>query len=427
MAMATTRGAVTLALALSVGCSSSSGTPSADSGPTTEAGLSRDGGTPHDAHTANDASALRDAATDVVAKHDVGSARDASTADAPTTPHDAGSSDANVGADANHLDPAIALASCAGMSMTLTLSNEEAYVDVPVGTEKGQFVLDYGSNFSFIDLSAFAAPGPTTTGCIRADVGGLCSVSDFAFFTAPMTVNLTAANYSGLTGTVRQAGIIGTDLLGQYVITLDYAGGHVYASPEASFCSASTLGSAGFVPLSVAGFFQNDTSTLEPFTDVDDAGDSQYTVPDVPTVAVQLDGIAALAQLDTGFSDLTSPYAVNINDALFAAVNGAHPGALVRDASLDQTLTTCEVDVSETVRGYRLATGAAFALGPAGAVARSYPNATIFLKETPDAAVSCGGISTWSVPAAQVGASFFDGMQALVFDPFSARVWIPKD
>ena len=36
----------------------------------------------------------------------------------------------------------------------------------------------------------------------------------------------------------------------------------------------------------------------------------------------------------------------------------------------------------------------------------------------------CGGIGTWTTPAAQIGASFFADVGVLVFDPFSSRVWI---
>jgi hypothetical protein len=39
----------------------------------------------------------------------------------------------------------------------------------------------------------------------------------------------------------------------------------------------------------------------------------------------------------------------------------------------------------------------------------------------------CGGIETWTVPAAQMGASFLVDAQAVVFDPISSRVWLPKD
>ena len=47
---------------------------------------------------------------------------------------------------------------------------------------------------------------------------------------------------------------------------------------------------------------------------------------------------------------------------------------------------------------------------------------TLFLKDSPAAIQACGGIGTWSEPAAQLGASFVnDG--TLVVDPFSQRLW----
>lgn len=409
-----------LVLAGSFGCSSASA-PSSGGAP--DAGL--DARPRSDAQLLPDAVAHRDAPSLVDARPavDVISAVDASDARASG---DAGLHDA--GTDAKAVDPATLLTSCAGTSMGLTVSDLLPYVDVPVGSEMGEFLLDYGSSFSTIDLSAFASPGPTTTGCIRQDVGGLCSVSDVAFFSAPETVDLTAENYSGLGGSLRQAGILATDITGELILTLDYAGGHVYGSTAAAFCTTSALEAAGLVSLSTTGFFENDTSSLEPFTDVDDAGTPGYTVPDIPTVPVQIAGVLALAQLDTGYRDTAMSFSVNINQAFFDALNAAHPGSLVRNASKDEMLTTCVEGVGQSLEAYELATGVSFGLGGvANAPARSYAGATIFLKGNPAAAVECGGISTWSVPAAQLGASFYVDMQTVVFDPFGAQVWIPKN
>ena len=419
-----TSSAWALALAGSFACSSSSSSGS--------------GGGPDSAGGGPDARAPTDApgSSDVISRFDGPSLVDARPAsDAVGSPLDGGdalaSGDGGIqdaGIDAKAVDPGTLLASCAGTSMGLTVSELLPYVDVPVGSEMGEFLLDYGSSFSTIDLSAFASPGPTTTGCIRQDVGGLCSVSDVAFFSAPETVELTASNYSGLGGSLRQAGILATDITGGLILTLDYAGGHVYGSTAAAFCSTSALEAAGLVALSTTGFFDNDTSSLEPFTDVDDAGTPGYTVPDIPTVPVQIAGVLALAQLDTGYRDTAMSFSVNINQAFFAALEAAHPGSRVRNSSKDEMLTTCVEGVSESVLAYDLASGVSFGLGgTANAPARSYTGATIFLKGNPDAAVTCGGISTWSVPAAQVGASFYVDMQTIVFDPFGDKVWIPKN
>jgi hypothetical protein len=184
------------------------------------------------------------------------------------------------------------------------------------------------------------------------------------------------------------------------------------------------LSVAGFVSLSTAGFYENDLALLEPFTDVDTNADPGDAVPNVPTVSVRVAGTLAVAQLDAGFDDSVTPFSVNINVPFFNAIPTS---ALVRDASLDETLTTCVSGVNETVTAYRLATGTTFDLVSDGsAPSHTYPNAVLFVKNTPADASSCGGIGTWTAPAAQVGASFYVDMRALVFDPFGAKVWVPR-
>jgi hypothetical protein len=46
------------------------------------------------------------------------------------------------------------------------------------------------------------------------------------------------------------------------------------------------------------------------------------------------------------------------------------------------------------------------------------------VKRTPSAARSCGGIGTWTAPAAQLAASFFVELGVVVFDPFGSRVFV---
>ena len=46
------------------------------------------------------------------------------------------------------------------------------------------------------------------------------------------------------------------------------------------------------------------------------------------------------------------------------------------------------------------------------------------LKDTPPGARQCGGIGTWSIPAAQVAASFHVDARRIVFDPYTSRVWM---
>jgi hypothetical protein len=147
-------------------------------------------------------------------------------------------------------------------------------------------------------------------------------------------------------------------------------------------------------------------------------------VPNVPTVTVRVAGVTALAQLDTGFDDTLVPHSLNINVAYFDALTLAAPQALVRDAAHDLSLSTC-VGVSENVQAYRLATGFALELlSTTGTAARTDPAAVLFVKRTPAAARVCGGIGTWTVPAAQLAGSALVAAGALVCDPVRSVVWL---
>jgi hypothetical protein len=352
---------------------------------------------------------------------DGGVGAEATSADGPAVGSDASAS------DGSSTNPLTALAVCLGTSKPLTISGQMPYYDVPIGAESGEFVLDFASTFSSIDLSAFAAPGPTTSGCDPSELGEECTVADFAFFASPGNVELETEDFSGTGGSVRQAGILGTDFLSEHILTLGYGAALVFASPASGFCSDSSLGAAGFVALSTAGFYENDESLLEPLTDVDSNGSASSGVPNVPTVSVSVAGASAVAQLDTGFDDDVTPFSVNINPAYLSAINSANPSALVRDSTLDTSLSTCVEGVTESVQAYRLASSTTFDfVASGGVVARSYTSSVLFVKNTPSSAASCGGIGTWTVPAAQVAASYYNDMGVVIFDPFSARVWIPK-
>jgi hypothetical protein len=355
----------------------------------------------------------------------------APTSDAPVSPSDARSEGSlpnnDAGSDAGAKDPLTLLAPCLGASVPIVLSGQMPYDDLPIGTLSGYFVLDFGSTFSSIDLGAFPSPGPMTSGCDPDELGQECTVEDFAFFSSPGSVVLVTEDYSDLSGSVRQAGILGTDFLSEHAVTLGYQAKLVFASPSAGLCSDSDLMAAGLLPLTTAGFYENDLSLLEPLTDVDSNGSAGSSVPNVPTVAVSVAGANAVAQLDTGFDDDVTPFSVNINPAFLVAIQSASTSAVVREPSLDSTLTTCVSGVDETLEAYRLASGTTFDfVADGGTTARSYASTVLFVKNTPSSAASCGGIGTWTVPAAQVGASYYNDMKVLVFDPYGAKVWIPK-
>jgi hypothetical protein len=308
----------------------------------------------------------------------------------------------------------------------MTIAGQEPYVDLHAGAVDGYFVLDFGSTFSSIDPTAFASPGISTSGCDPTQWGSQCTVSGFEFFSSsPGSVSLTIEDYSSITGFPRQAGIIGTDFMTEKAITLDYKDGLVFASDSSGFCKDSALTDAGFALLTTAGYYENDTTLLDPASDTDSSAQSG-NVPNVPTVHVSIGGSIANAQLDTGYDDAITPYSININEAFFNAIMSASPAPLVRDTSLDTSLSTC-TGVSEEVTGYRVASGGSLDfLAVDGSVARSYTSPAIFVKHNPASASSCGGIGTWTTPGAQVAASYFNDMGTMIFDPFYARVWVPR-
>src|SRR5206468_2777677 len=134
---------------------------------------------------------------------------------------------------------------------------------------------------------------------------------DFDFYGPWGTVHLDVQDHSGIVGSVRQAGMVGTDFLSLNVFTLDYEHGDVYRADQKSFCPDGVLLKAGLRPLSTAGYYASDPSKIK-------AG-----LPNVPTVPVRIGTVDAIAQLDTGFDDAVHRHSVNINTAFFSAVKAA--------------------------------------------------------------------------------------------------------
>ncbi len=285
------------------------------------------------------------------------------------------------------------------------------YVDVTVDGYRAAFLVDFATTATTIDLGAFPIPGPMATSCTSPNLGATCTFSSFDFFGEWGSVALRTDDHRGFGGAVRQAGILGTDFLAVHAFTLDYAGQTLRRAEQGAFCSDATLKAAGFSPLNTAGYYSHTPGSV--------------SGPNVPTVPLVVAGARAVAQLDTGFDDGFVPHAINVNEAFFRAIQATSPGALLRAPTLDAALTTCVAGLQETVEAYRLAPGTTSAfLDRNGVPVRPRGDTVLFVKRTPQAAYRCGGIGTWSEPAAQVASSFFHDAGALVFDPFQSVVWM---
>jgi hypothetical protein len=310
---------------------------------------------------------------------------------------------------------------CLGERQPLTIASQMPYALVSVGGLQGYMVLDFGASVSSITPASFQGGTPQPL------AGGGDRFGDFIFFGAWGTVQLLPQPQPAVQqlrsadgqAAIRQAGVLGTDFLAQHVYTLDYRAGHLWRATRGSFCADTALLGAGYRAVTTQHYYGPQPASLScPM-----AGAAPGGCVNIPTLPIRIGGVAAVAQLDTGYDDGRQPYSVNINAALFDALKAAKVKLKARpDISIQ--LSTCQPGVSEALEAYSVA-GAQFGMVDTAGVLVPHKarSVTLFVKRTPAAAAVCGGIGTWTQPAAQLGASFVaDG--ALVVDPFSARVWL---
>jgi len=299
-------------------------------------------------------------------------------------------------ADTSVSDP---LAACRIADRPLTFARQLPYAEVRIGSNTGLFLVDWGTTGSAIDPRHFtpSAPAPNNGTTNRWE--------GFDFFGLWSTVTLSPQDFSAFNDPVAQAGILGTDFLSSDAYLIDWPAARLSRID----CTPDQLRAAGFVAVSTAGYFTDDPSTLPPNT------------PNIPTIPIRLGTPTTFpAQIDTGFDDSLRGPAVNINRALYDQLP---PNAIIRTPSADLTLTTCVPGVTEPVLAHRLVAPLTL-VATDGTTAVDVPDVYVFLKDTPAAASSCGGIGTWSTPAAQLGVAVIASAGRVVFDPTTSRVWL---
>jgi len=329
---------------------------------------------------------------------------------------------------------------CLGETRSLIVANGMPYTPVRVQGRTGFFVVDLGADGSAISPGTFlrdatgGAADHAADGAGRGSAGSTARLAGGAagpmplpgssdrfagvdFFGPWAPLRLSVQDHSGIRGPLPQAGLIGTDLLSTHVITLDYANGLLRRATAKGFCSDGELRRAGFLPLSSRDYYGSSSADLRC-----PAAPRRGGCPNIPTIPVWIGSVTAVAQVDTGYADSLQPPSMNINQALLERLERAGV-PLIRVPDADLSLSSCVRGEVERVLAYRLSAGSAVELvGSNGSAVRRLPGVTLFLKDSPAAIKSCGGIGTWSEPAAQLGASFVnDG--TLVVDPFSQRLW----
>lgn len=297
---------------------------------------------------------------------------------------------------------------CVSEMKPLEVGSQMPYTKVKVGKAEGYFLIDFGTTTSTIDTSAFMNVAP------RLAANSTNRFEQFDFFGSWGTVMLTIQDHSNIQGlgAIQQAGILGTDFLSRHIYLLDFTRKRILKASANTFCSDQTLLRQGFKAASTAGYYTNDPRKL-----------NNDCTPNIPTVPVKIGKATAVAQIDPGYDDHLYRHSVNINQAFFKAIRETGI-ELEENPSANFSLSTCVSGVLEEVRAYRLPPKTSFSItGVDGNPIVLYSDVNIFLKEIPVAAKSCGGIGTWTIPAAQLGASFLVDAKKVIFDPFAEKVW----
>ncbi len=282
------------------------------------------------------------------------------------------------------------------------------YTKVKVGHAEGYFLIDFGTTASTIDTNNFIGAKPLLA------ANSTNKFDNFDFFGSWGTVMLKIQDHSNIQGlgTIKQAGIIGTDFLCFNTFLLDYTNSQLLRGNSDLQCSDSTLNYEGFKPVSTAGFYSNDLQNL-----------NNTCTPNIPTVPIKIGNANAVAQIDPGYDDRLYRHSININQAFFKLIkeNGI---TLIENPQASFSLSTCVSGIKENVKAFKLPTNINFSiLGIDGNPIIIHSDVNIFLKETPLEVKSCGGIGTWTIPAAQLAASFLIDAKKVIFDPFEEKVW----
>lgn len=297
---------------------------------------------------------------------------------------------------------------CLGEKREMKLGSLMPYTKVKIDNSEGYFLIDFGTTASTIDTNGFINSKPKPVS------GSNNQFDKFDFYGSWGKVNLNIQNHSNIQGlgTIKQAGIIGTDFLCFNIFTIDYVNNQLFRNSSNNFCSDSVLIREGFKAASTAGYYSNDLKKL-----------NNTCSSNIPTVPVKIGNISAVAQIDPGFDDRLYRHSININQAFFNALLDAGI-ALIETPSANFQLNTCVNGLSENVKAYKLPNGVKFSIiGINGEPIIIHSDANIFLKQTPIEAKFCGGIGTWQIPAAQLGASFLVDAKKVIFDPYKAKVW----
>jgi hypothetical protein len=296
-----------------------------------------------------------------------------------------------------------------GIAQPLKIGHNMPYVHVRIGQGEGDFLVDFATDTTVVDLNALAVPiAPAVSNPRSYDI----KIGDDVY-TPPFIYRQCFCGIA--TGNVTQAGILSTDILSKKIFTLDFQYKLLYSVDQGKlFYTDEQLKANGFLPASTGRYYSHDRRK------------NLDTSENIPTVPVSINGVTGICQLDPGFDDAAFRYSVNINKAFVDSLRkkGIHAEEVPNSRFL---LTTCKVGVSDTVYRVNITEGAVFTvIGTNGENALVKKDIAVFVKSAAAQTRSCGGISSSMKPAAQIGLSILSEVPQIIFDPFTSRVWFKQ-
>ncbi len=278
--------------------------------------------------------------------------------------------------------PQTAAALCGGSLYTLSYSGGTPHIDIEIGGASARAMLDYGAT-----KSSLRARAPSEIGHIVKVETSLPLEGEGEFLTRHTDPDTDA--------------IIGTDLLGRFTVALDAHTAAISTKP----CAALGLKAAGFAPIDQRGFFAPDRTRV--------ARDR----PNVPVVFIQLGDTKTWAQIDTGYDDDLYPTSLDINQPFYNELI-ASGVALTPEGFV--TVKTCAGFESRPIYSSAQSLVITDEAGIPVTETRKY---YLIVKRVN----MCGGIANRATPAAQLGSSFMNLFQSIVFDPNGQMVWLKKN
>lgn len=311
-----------------------------------------------------------------------------------------------------------------GTYYEMYIGNKMPYVDVYTtksnsDTLRGKFVVDYGTDRSVIDLDGF--PGARMDE--KTDQTYSLTIENGIYYSGPykMICNIQDCSRIKANG-IRQAGIIGTDILSRIFVTLDYNNSRLYIGWDSlRHCRPDSMIRKGFIAVSTKDFFSYNSKRLN----------------NIPTIRVSIGdakhNAEALAQIDPGYSDRCSlngdfetyfTHIININQLYYNLLKKNQV-----DISVDKTKFYTLNNISgkpDTLFQCSFSKKYTFnCIGTNGEVVIPYgtDECNVFLKINSPGGEIAGGITALEFPAVQFGGSILMDCDQITFDPFRSLVW----